>query len=488
MDRPATYLAAVEQAKERYAALPADRPVRLAKRTSNLFRRRTGEASRLDLDAFTGVLGPIDHGGAGVVGPVGPDGPDGQGGGAGPRRAPSALVGGLTTYERLVDELLPQHVIPLVVPQLRTITLGGAVVGLGIESTSFRSGLPHESVLEADVLTGSGEVVTARPGGEHDALLHALPNSYGTLGYCLGLVVELERTSLYVVLRHVRFGDLDAMTDAVGEIIATRSFAGEAVDFLDGVTFSGQESYLTLGRWSGTGTPTAQGPPSDYTGQQIYYRSVQHRRTDVLRTEDYLWRWDTDWFWCSRAFGAQHPTVRRLWPARWRRSDVYWRLVAIEHRYAPQARLRRLRGLPDQERVVQDVEIPLERTAEFLRWFLQHVPIEPLWLCPVQLRGSGQGEARPWPLYPMETGRPYVNVGFWSAVDIAPGGSDGDVNRAIEDKVTELGGHKGLYSSATYDRDTFDQLYGGDAYAAVKARYDPDGRLPTLYDKAVRAR
>ena len=39
-------------------------------------------------------------------------------------------------------------VVPLVVPQLRTITLGGAVSGLGIESTSFRSGLPRESVLE----------------------------------------------------------------------------------------------------------------------------------------------------------------------------------------------------------------------------------------------------------------------------------------------------------------------------------------------------
>ena len=48
-------------------------------------------------------------------------------------------------------------------PQLKTITLGGAVTGLGIESTSFRNGLPHESVLEMDILTGTGEVVTASP-------------------------------------------------------------------------------------------------------------------------------------------------------------------------------------------------------------------------------------------------------------------------------------------------------------------------------------
>ena len=42
----------------------------------------------------------------------------------------------------------------------------GAVTGLGIESTSFRNGLPHESVLEMDVFTGAGEVVTTRPGEE----------------------------------------------------------------------------------------------------------------------------------------------------------------------------------------------------------------------------------------------------------------------------------------------------------------------------------
>ena len=32
---------------------------------------------------------------------------------------------------------------------------------------------------------------------------------------------------------------------------------------------------------------------------------------------------------------------------------------------------------------MQDVEIPIGRTAEFLRWFLREVPIEPIWLCPL---------------------------------------------------------------------------------------------------------
>ena len=110
----------------------------------------------------------------------------------------------MCTYEHLVEVTLAHGLIPLVVPQLRTITLGGAVTGLGIESTSFRSGLPHESVLEMDVLTGAGEVVTTRPG---DDLFDAFPNSYGSLGYATRLRIELERVSPYVALRHVRVED-----------------------------------------------------------------------------------------------------------------------------------------------------------------------------------------------------------------------------------------------------------------------------------------
>jgi FAD/FMN-containing dehydrogenase len=138
---------------------------------------------------------------------------------------------------------------------------------------------------------------------------------------------------------------------------------------------------------------------------------------------------------------------------------------------------------------VQDVEIPLERTADFLRWFLRAVPITPVWLCPLRLRGAGDGdgqdEQRPWPLYPLRADRTYVNVGFWSTVPILPESRDGDVNRRIEGAVAEHDGHKSLYSDSYYPPEEFWALYGGTTYAEVKARYDPDSRLLDLYSKAV---
>ena len=453
---------AVARLRASYDAIPAGSPVRLAKRTSNLFRVRTGnDAPGLDVSGLDGVVA-VD---------VAADG------------AATADVQGVCTYERLVDVTLAWGYIPLVVPQLRSITLGGAVTGLGIESTSFRSGLPHESVLEMDVLTGDGQVVTTRPG---DDLFDAFPNSYGSLGYATRLRIRLEKAPSYVDLRHLRFDDLDALAKTIEVIVEQGEHDGLRVDGLDGVVFEPGEAYLTLATWrepspGAVVSTSSTARTSDYTGMEPYFRSLQHREADTLSMYDYLWRWDTDWFWCSGAFGLQNPRIRRLWPRRWRRSDVYHRLVGLENRFGVMARLDRARGKPERERVIQDIEVPVERTADFVRWFDEAVGMRPVWLCP--LRAS-----RGWPSYPLQPGSTYVNVGFWGTVAIEPGAADGDKNRAVEAKVTELGGHKSLYSDAFYDRDTFGRLYGVDNLTRVKAQTDPDNRLPGLYEKAVNRR
>ena len=459
----AAHAAAVRRLQDSYDAIPDGAPVRLAKKTSNLFRVRSGTATPgLDVSGLRGVVS-VDA------------------------TNRTADVQGMCTYEDLVDVTLAHGLIPLVVPQLRTITLGGAVTGLGIEATSFRNGLPHESVLEMDVLTGSGEVVTATPQGPDADLFEAFPNSYGSLGYATRIKIELEAVPGYVDLRHVRLDSLDDLPGMVETVVRERAWEGTRVDGLDGVVFDPSEAYLTLATWRDE--PPGAETTTDYTGQRIFYRSLQERSTDVLTMYDYLWRWDTDWFWCSRAFGVQNPWVRRLWPRRLRRSDVYHRLVGLENRYGVMARLDARRGRPPRERVIQDVEIPVGRTPSFLRWFDDRVGMRPVWLCPLRLREpSGPGSARSWPSYPLEPGTTYVNVGFWGTVPIAPGAADGDLNRAIEQQVTELGGHKSLYSDAYYDKDTFDRLYDGDNLARVKAHYDHDNRLTGLYEKAVRRR
>jgi FAD/FMN-containing dehydrogenase len=444
--------AAVDRITRQYAAIPAGSPVRLAKRTSNLFRFRGDSAGPgLDVSAFGRVL-RVDA------------------------AARTAIAGGMTTYEDLADAALLHGLMPLVVPQLKTITIGGAVSGLGIESTSLRSGMPHESVLEMEILTGDGRVVRAAPGGEHDALYHGFPNSYGTLGYALSLTVELEPVRPYVHLRHFRFASPEDCMSAVAEIGRDGSYDGHRADFVDGTMFSLDEMYLTVGAFSDV-APWR----SDYTRERIYYQSVRGPDEDFLTIRDYLWRWDTDWFWCSRPFGVQRPLIRRAWPRRLRRSDVYRRLVAFDRAHRLSARLDARRGAPAHEDVIQDVEIPVERSAEFLRFFAAEVGMSPVWMCPLRLRGE-----RTWPLYPMRPGQVYVNFGFWGTVALPPGAADGHYNRRVENAVSDLGGHKGLYSTSFYSSEEFWQRYNGPEYAVLKREYDADGRLADLYEKCVR--
>lgn len=258
-----------------YRAIPTTATVRLAKPTSNLFRARAKPTTPgLDTSGLTGVIDvdPVNR---------------------------TAEVAGMCTYEDLVAATLAHGLSPLVVPQLKTITLGGAVTGLGIESASFRNGLPHESVLEMDILTGSGEIVTAAPDRLAD-LYRGFPNSYGTLGYSVRLRIQLEPVKPFVALRHIRFHSLEELVSVMESIVNTAAYEGESVDYLDGVVFAADECYLSLGALT-----AAPGPVSDYTGQRVYYRSIQHPdgiSNDRLTIHDYLWRWDTDWFWCSRAF------------------------------------------------------------------------------------------------------------------------------------------------------------------------------------------
>ncbi len=216
------YAGRVAKVQAQLAAIPSGAPVRLRKRTSNLFRPRVAATATLDADLFDGVLS-VDV------------------------AARTADVMGMTTYEDLVAATLPHGLMPLVVPQLKTITLGGAVTGMGIESSSFRNGMPHESVLEMDILTGDGRVVTAAPDGEHADLFAGFPNSYGTLGYALRLTIELEPVQPFVHLRHLRFDAVEPAMAALERITADGAYDGERVDFLDGTWFSATECYLSLG-------------------------------------------------------------------------------------------------------------------------------------------------------------------------------------------------------------------------------------------------
>src|SRR5688572_27696217 len=216
----------------------------LAKRTSsNLFRYqpRARDEQRVDLSAYNRVL-RVDA------------------------QKKLLEVQGLATFESIVDATLPQGLVPLVTPELKHITVGGAIVGIGIESTCYRHGFVHDGLVEAEVLLPGGETVLARPDNEHAALFKALPNSYGTLGYILRATMRLMPAQPYVHLHTERFDDLDAFLAAM----RAATERGD-IDFIEGLLYSERRLLLTLSRF------VAAAPSVDDILRNVFYRMLEER-------------------------------------------------------------------------------------------------------------------------------------------------------------------------------------------------------------------
>lgn len=420
-------------------------PVRLKKRTSNLFRPREAvERTELDVNSLDHVI-EIDAEGR------------------------TAEVEGMTTYADLVDATLPHGFAPAIVPELKSITVGGAMTGLGIESMAFRYGLVHHTVEEMDVLVADGRVLTCSP-EQRPQLFFGFPNSYGSLGYATRLRVRLIPVERYVRLEHTHFSDADELFTAIADE-CTRP----TCDYLDGVHFAPGEFALT--RAGVVDTLPADTEPSDYTWMHRYWKSLQDKREDYLTIHDYLWRWDTDWFWCSKNLGMNFKPLRLIMGRKRLNSVTYQKIMRASHHW-PLSWLSSLR--PRTESVIQDVDIPIDNAAAFLADFEAQIGIRPVWICPF-IVPDGR-----FSLFELRTDTPYINFGFWDMVRSSE--PDGHYNALVEELVAKYGGKKSLYSRSTYDEARFWKEYDRDTYESLKRECDPDGRFPGLYEKAVRQR
>ncbi|MEK6823222.1 MAG: FAD-binding oxidoreductase [Nanoarchaeota archaeon] len=422
------------------AALQSAQGVRLGKSTSNLFRHRveTGGA-RIDVRNFNNVI-TIDT------------------------KKLFADVEGMTTYEDFVNETLKFGLMPTVVPEFKTITVGGATTGVGLEASSFKYGFVHETVTEMDVVLAGGTVLTCSKTRNTD-LFYGFPSSYGTLGYALRLRVKLVPVKPYVKVQHVRFDDFKAY------FAEMQRLGLDGPDFIDGTIFSNKEMYITTGTFVENALYL-----NDYSYMKIFYKSIRKRTEDYMTTLNFLWRWDTDWYWHSKKFGAENPLVRALLGRKRLRSSFYWN---IRSRLSKTSFWKMLRPIKSYETVVQDVDIPIETAAAFMDFLCEEIRIKPVWACPV----NAFDKRVKFPLYPLSPSTTYVNLGFW---DMVPSKHEkGHYNRMVEQEVTRIRGRKILYSDAFYPEEEFYQLYGGTTYAKLKKKYDPAGAFKTTYEKIV---
>ncbi|MEK8225193.1 hypothetical protein NKG05_02215 [Oerskovia sp. M15] len=297
----------------------------------------------------------------------------------------------MCTYEDLVAVTLAHGLVPTVVPQLRTITVGGALAGLGIESSSLRNGLPHEAVLELDVLTPP--VTSSRP-----ARTTSTPTSSarsptptarsGTRPACGCAWTGPSRTSSSATSassRSRRSRPRSALSPRTGvgrragrllRRRPVRPWRGVPVPGPVRVTGGGPLARARTQRLHGPGDllPLAARATSGRPAHPRLPVALGHRLVLVLARVRCAEPRGPD------AVAAALAPLGRLPPDRRARRTP-----------GPHGRLADLRHRPRNERVVQDVEVPLDQLEGFMAWFTVHVPMTPVWLCPLRLASPSRG-------------------------------------------------------------------------------------------------
>jgi FAD/FMN-containing dehydrogenase len=362
------------------------------------------------------------------------------------------------TFRELVDATLPHGLAPAVVPELEGITVGGAVAGCSIESASFRYGGFHDTCLEYQAVSGTGNVLTCSPERE-PFVFGMLHGSYGTLAVLTRVSFALVPAAPYVHVEYRRFHDPESFHEALLE----RSAAAD-VDFIDGIVHAADHWTLCLGRFVARAER-----PSSYRRLDVYYKSTRALREDALTTTDYFFRYDTEAHWLSR-------TVAPLeWkPVRFLLGGLLGstNMIRWSARLAPLFRMKRR---PD---VVCDYFIPAPRVPEFYDWYLRRHRYFPLWVVPYRV-------PTPYPWVADEHRRRFPGDLYLDVAVYGMPNGDAALDRSeqLEEKTWELGGLKTLISRNHYTAERFWSIYHQGNYRKAKDRLDPHGVFRDLYEK-----
>ncbi len=361
------------------------------------------------------------------------------------------------TFSELVKATLTHGLAPRMVPELETITIGGAVAGCAVESMAFRHGGFHDSCIEYEIVTGAGDIV--RCSRKHDAeLFEMMHGSYGTLGILTELTFELIEVQPFVRMEYRTFETWRDFRAAMREAAADAD-----LDFIDAIAHSRDCFVLCLGRFVST-APTV----SSYRGTSIYYRSTVALREDWLTTYDYFFRYDRDCHWTSQTLP--------LMGTRWGRRLFGGLLLGSTNLLEWSERLRPLFKLQKRPPVVTDLFIPDERADELYEWYEREIAFYPLWIVPYRM-----AERYPWLRADHASAGMYIDFAIYGA-------PNPDMSPVLEQKTKELGGIKTLIGQNHYDERTFWQIYDRRHYDRIKRRMDPKNLFRGLYEKLVHAK
>ena len=359
------------------------------------------------------------------------------------------------TFIDLVTTTMKYGLVPIIVPELKTITIGGAVAGCSIESMSYKHGGFHDTCLEYEIITAKGDVLICTPDNENNLLFQMVHGTFGTLGIISKLKFKLIPAKPSVKVTYEKYNNIEDYKSAIWG-----HYKNKDVDFMDGIIHSPTEYVLSVANFVDEAPYT-----HNYDWMRIYYLSTKKRKEDYLKTPNYFFRYD-------KGVTNVNPKsfLGRLFFGKFINSTRTLKLVEKFHRLIPS----------DKIPITVDVFIPFSKVSNFMEWYKKEVNHFPLWCVP----------------YKFVRGYEWISTDFLHKIkdelilDLAIYGmkKKGDKNyyKIIEDELMNIGGIKTLISSNYYSESDFWKIWNKENYDKVKRKTDPNNIFRDLYTKTCR--
>jgi len=359
------------------------------------------------------------------------------------------------TFIDLVTATMKYDLVPIIVPELKTITIGGAVAGCSIESMSYKHGGFHDTCLEYEIITAKGNVLICTPDNENNLLFQMVHGTFGTLGIISKLKFKLIPAKPSVKVTYEKYNNIEDYKSAIWG-----HYENKDVDFMDGIIHSPTEYVLSVANFVDEAPYT-----HNYGWMRIYYLSTKKRKEDYLKTPDYFFRYD-------KGVTNVNPKsfLGRFFFGKFINSTRTLKLVEKFRRLIP----------PDKIPITVDVFIPFSKVSNFMEWYKKEVNHFPLWCVP----------------YKFVRGYEWLSADFLLKtkdeliLDLAIYGmkKKGDKNyyKIIEDELMNIGGIKTLISSNYYSESDFWKIWNKENYDKVKRKTDPNNIFRDLYTKTCR--
>lgn len=128
-----------------------------------------------------------------------------------------------------------------VLPEIDDLTVGGLVMGTGIESSSHRYGLFQHTCISFELILSDGSLVVCTK-EENPDLFYSVPWSYGTLGILTAVEIKIIPAKKYVKLH---YEPIKSMPRIIEEF--EKASKNPEHEFVEGILFSENEGVIMTG-------------------------------------------------------------------------------------------------------------------------------------------------------------------------------------------------------------------------------------------------